>query len=55
MEVGLGQLAIPVSEFWSLTLREFWSIYYGRYGRPSRERPTTEWLEEMMEKFPDGK
>jgi uncharacterized phage protein (TIGR02216 family) len=54
MRFGLGVLRLPPREFWAMTPRELaaaWGAVMGEGGQ-AMERPT---LEQMMERFPDGR
>lgn len=50
--MGLGTMELAPSEFWSLTLMEFWSIYNARFKKGPRPMSRNE-LEELMRKVPD--
>lgn len=56
MEIGLGVMHIPASEFWGMSLQEFYSACDGlnEYNSGSESRPLTRnELEELMELYPD--
>ena len=60
MEIGLGALKIPRSEFWKMSLAEFDAMVCGHNeantvpGEEPPERLTRERYEEMKEMYPDG-
>lgn len=56
MEIGLGVLQISPSEFWGMSLQEFYSACDGlqEYNSGSQSGPLTRYeLEELMELYPD--
>lgn len=57
MELGLGKLGLLPEQFWRMTPPELTTAVYGRFGRPKEsEKPMTKGrLQEMMERFPDGR
>lgn len=56
MEIGLGVLHFPPSEFWGMSLKEFYSACDGlqEYNSSGDHKPLTRnELEELMELYPD--
>ncbi len=53
MRSGLGRLNLSPDIFWKMTMKEFWSMYHGKFGKPDIPLGKDD-LKRMMEKYPDG-
>ena len=46
------KFGVKVSEFWTMTFAEYWSLYYAVFGDPTKEpksdRPSGDELKDMM-------
>ena len=52
MKTGMGLMKLAPSEFWNLTLVEFYAIYHALFDKPKTGMSRKE-FEELMQKVPD--
>jgi len=51
MKTGMGLMNIAPSEFWNMTLQEFWAIYNSRFTKP-KTGMTRDEFNKLVESFP---